>query len=135
MNKNILQILILSIMMVTSNNVSAQQKPVTDNSKPIVLFVEFEFDTKDMDRAIELLTEMQNETIENEEGCIAYDMLLNVEEPNTIYMYECYENKAALDAHNNAAYFKNIVNDKLAPLIKTKKILKLNPINDIGIMM
>ena len=62
-------------------------------------------------------------------------MLLNVEEPNTIYLYECYENKAALDVHNNAVYFKKIVNEKLAPLIKAKKILKLNPINDMGIMM
>jgi quinol monooxygenase YgiN len=122
-------------MMVISNNMSAQQKTVIDNSKPIVLFVEFEFDTKDMDLAVELLTEMQNQTIENEERCIAYDMLLNVEAPNTIYLYECYENKAALDLHNNATYFKKIVNDKLTPLIKAKKILKLNPINDIGIMM
>lgn len=122
-------------MMVTSNNLSAQQKTVTDNSKPIVLFVEFQFDTKDMDLAVDLLTEMQNKTIENEEGCIAYDILLNVEEPNTIYLYECYENKVALDAHNNTAYFKKIVGEKLAPLIKAKKILKLNPINDIGIMM
>ena len=122
-------------MMVTSNNLSAQQKTVVDNNKPIVLFVEFEFETKDMNLAVELLTDMQNETIENEEGCIAYDMLLNVEEPNTIYLYECYENKVALDAHNNASYFKEIVEEKLSPLIKTKKILKLNPINDIGIMM
>ena len=135
MKKYLLQIIILSIMMVTSNNLSAQQKTVADNSKPIVLFVEFQFDSKDMDLAVELLTEMQSQTIENEEGCIAYDMLLNVEEPNTIYMYECYENKVALDVHNNAPYFKKIVNDKLVPIIKAQKILKLNPINDIGIMM
>lgn len=122
-------------MMVTSNSLSAQQKSVTDNNKSIVLFVEFKFDTKDMNLAVELLTEMQNETIDNEEGCIAYDILLNPEEPNIVYLYECYENKAALDAHNNAVYFKKIVNEKLAPLIKAQKILKLNPINDIGIMM
>lgn len=122
-------------MMVTSNSLSAQQKSVTDYNKSIVLFVEFKFDTKDMNLAVELLTEMQNETIDNEEGCIAYDILLNDEEPNTVYLYECYENKAALEAHNNAAYFMKIVNEELAPLIKAQKILKLNPINDIGIMM
>ena len=135
MNKQVLYFILLSIIMVISNNLSAQQKTVADNSKPIVLFVEFEFDTKDMDLAVELLTEMQNQTIENEEGCIAYDILLNVEEPNTIYLYECYENKAALDIHNNAPYFKEIVNGELSSLIKARKILKLNPINDIGIMM
>ena len=135
MNKQVLHFILLSIIMVISNNLSAQQKTVADNSKPIVLFVEFEFDNKDMDLAVELLTEMQNQTIENEEGCIAYDILLNDEEPNTIYLYECYENKAALDVHNNAAYYKNIVDKQLSPLIKGRRVLKLKPINDLGIMM
>lgn len=121
--------------MVISNNLVAQQKEVSNKEKPIVLFVEFQFETKDMILATELLTDMQNQTIELEEGCIAYDILLNDEEPNTIYLYECYENNAALDVHNNTSYFKEIVNEKLSPLIKSRKILKLNPINDIGIMM
>ena len=121
--------------MVISNNLAAQPKEMSNKEKPIVLFVEFQFETKDMILATELLTEMQNQTIENEEGCIAYDILLNEEEPDTIYLYECYENMAALDVHNNASYFKEIVSKKLSPLIKDKKILKLNPINDIGIMM
>ena len=135
MNKHLLNTLILSIMMVLSNSLSAQQKTIPDGEKSLVLFVEFQFEAKDMDLAVELLTEMQNQTIENEEGCIAYDILLNDEEPNTIYIYECYENNAALKAHNNAPYFKRIVGDKLSSLIKAKKILKLNPINDIGLMM
>lgn len=122
-------------MMVISNNLVAQQKEVSNKEKPIVLFVEFQFETKDMILATELLTDMQNQTIELEEGCIAYDILLNDEEPNTIYLYECYENNAALDVHNNTSYFKEIVNEKLSPLIKSRKILKLNPINDIGIIM
>ena len=133
MKKHVLNILILSIMMVLSTSLSAQQKD--DSQKSLVLFVEFKFDAKDMGVAIDLLTEMQNQTIENEEGCIAYDILLSNEEPGTIYVYECYENSAALKAHNNAPYFKKIVGEKLPSLIKAQKILKLNPINDIGMMM
>ncbi|MDD2475064.1 MAG: putative quinol monooxygenase [Dysgonamonadaceae bacterium] len=117
------------------SNFSFAQKAVNNDEKPVVLFVEFEFDTKDMGQAIELLTEMQNQTIENEEGCIAYDILLHNEQPNTIYMYECYENSAALKHHNNTSYFKSIVDKKLTPLIKNKKILTLSPINEIGVMM
>lgn len=135
MKKHILHLIIISIMMVISSNLSAQQKKVSNNEKPIALFIEFQFETKDMNLAVELLTEMQNQTIEHEEGCIAYDILKNNEEPNTIYIYECYENKAALDAHNKASYFKEIVDKKLSTLIKEQKILKLNPINDLGIMM
>lgn len=135
MKKLLFNTLILSIMMVLSNGLQAQQKATNDDEKAIVLFVEFQFDGKDMDRAVELLTEMQNQTIENEEGCIAYDILINGEEPNTIYIYECYENSVALKAHNNASYFKKIVGEKLPSLIKSQKILKLNPINDMGLMM
>ena len=122
-------------MMAISTTSSAQQNKKSNNEDPIALFLEFQFEAEDMDFAIELLTEMQNQTIENEEGCIAYDILLNDEEPNTIYLYECYENKAALDVHNNAAYYKNIVDKQLSPLIKDRRVLKLKPINDLGIMM
>lgn len=122
-------------MMAISTTSSAQQNKMSNNEDPIALFLEFQFEAEDMDFAIELLTEVQNQTIENEEGCIAYDILLNDEEPNTIYLYECYENKAALDVHNNAAYYKNIVDKQLSPLIKDRRVLKLKPINDLGIMM
>lgn len=122
-------------MMAISTTSSAQQNKKSNNEDPIALFLEFQFEAEDMDFAIELLTEVQNQTIENEEGCIAYDILLNDEEPNTIYLYECYENKAALDVHNNAAYYKNIVDKQLSPLIKDRRVLKLKPINDLGIMM
>ncbi|HHW80678.1 MAG TPA: antibiotic biosynthesis monooxygenase [Bacteroidales bacterium] len=135
MNKQTLLFIIISIMMAISTNSSAQQSKMSNIEDPIALFLEFQFEAEDMNFAIELLTEMQNQTIENEEGCIAYDILLNDEEPNTIYLYECYENKAALDVHNNAAYYKNIVDKQLSPLIKDRRVLKLKPINDLGIMM
>ena len=117
------------------NSLSAQQNKLNNNQKAISLFVEFQFETKDINLAIELLTNMQNKVIEHEEGCIVYDILLSEEESNTIYLYECYENKAALDIHNKAPYFKDIVEKQLAPLIKNQKILKLHPINEIGAMM
>ena len=135
MKKNILHLIILSIIIIMPNNLSAQQNKLSNNEKPISLFVEFQFEEKDMSLAIELLTTMQNKVIENEEGCIVYDILLSEEEPNTIYLYECYENKTALDIHNKTPYFNSIVEKQLAPLIKSQKILKLHPINDVGAMM
>lgn len=122
-------------MMVISSSLSAQQKKAINSEKPVALFIEFQFEDRNVSLAVELLTEMQNQTIEHEEGCIAYDVLIRDEEPNTIYLYECYENKAALDIHNKASYFKEIVDKKLSTLIKEQKILKLTPINDLGIMM
>ena len=133
MNRHFIQFLVLSISLIFAHSLYAQEDALNIEEKPIVLFVEFEFNAKDMGLAIELLTEMQNQTYENEEGCISYDLHLSEENPNTIYIYECYENNAAVKLHNNSPYFKSIVEKKLVPLIKSQKILTLSPINDMGI--
>ncbi len=133
MNRHLLQVLVFSISLFFSHSLLANQQAVSNEEKPVVLFVEFAFDAKDITRAVEMLTELQNQTYENEEGCISYDLLLNAENPNTVFIYECYENDAAVKLHNNAPYFKTIVSEKLKPLIKSQKILTLSPINDIGI--
>lgn len=133
MNQRLLNVLVLSISLFFSQGIFAQQEVANNDEKPVVLFVEFEFEAKDMGLAIELLTEMQNQTYENEEGCMMYDLLLSGEKPNTIYIYECYENNAAVRLHNDSPYFKNIVGNKLPPLIKSQKILTLSPINDMGV--
>ena len=133
MNRNLLQVLLFSISLFLSHSMFANHQIVNNDEKPVILFVEFSFDAKDMGLAVELLTEMQNQTYENEEGCISYDLLISEEHPNIVFIYECYENKAAVDFHNNAPYFKNIVTNKLVPIIKSQSIKKLSPINDMGI--
>lgn len=100
---------------------------VTDD--PYVILVEYSFDEKDIDTAIELLSEMQTQTLENEEGCLVYDLLLSEEEPTTLFIYESYESEAAFRIHTNSKYFKEIVPTKLTPLIKKKKITKVMPLN------
>ena len=129
MNQRLLSLLFLSLSLVFTQALFAQQE---NEEKPVVLFVEFEFDAKNLDTALDFLTEMQEQSLENEEGCIAYDILLSEEKPNTVYIYECYESKTALEIHNNATYFKDIVEKKLKPIIKAQKILKLSPLNEMG---
>lgn len=135
MIKHIFSLITISFLLFMPSNLFAEHRIVANNEKPIALFVEFQFETKHMNQAIELLTEMQNQTIENEEVCIAYDVFMRDEEPNTIYIYEFYENIAALDIHNQTSYYKEIVGKKLPTLIKEQKILKLTPLNDLEIIM
>ena len=133
MNRRLLQVLVLFLSLFFSLSLFAHGQSVNNDEKPVVLFVEFSFDVKDMELAIEILTEMQNQTYENEEGCISYDLLLSKEDPNTVFIYECYENNAAVKLHNNTPYLKDIVVKKLTPIIKSQKIKTLSPINDMGI--
>lgn len=97
--------------------------------EPYVILVEYTFDEKDIDTALELLSEMQAQTLENEEGCLVYDLLLSEDDPTTVFIYESYESEAAFTVHTNSKYFKAIVPTKLTPLIKKQKITKVIPLN------
>lgn len=121
--------LALTFLFANSGMVKAQEQ--TD---PYVILVEFTFDKAKVDEAIELLSEMQLQTLENEEKCLVYDVLLSEEDPTKIFIYESYENEAAFKAHGQTPYFKDLVQKKLQPLIKQQKITKVFPLNFEGVM-
>jgi quinol monooxygenase YgiN len=107
-----------------------------DMEDPYVIIVEFTFDEKDADRAIDLLLEMQAQTLENEEGCFVYDVLLSEDDPAKIFIYESYESEAAFILHQGSSYHKAIITDKISPLLKGSKVTKVIPLNqeEEGIM-
>lgn len=126
------QIISFCLIALISAFATVLQATAQDADGPYVIIVEFVFDEANIDNAIELLAEMQMQTLENEEGCLAYDVLLSDDEPTKIYIYENYENEAAFKLHSNSAYFKSIVQGKLKPLIKHEKITKVTPILQDG---
>ena len=118
-----------ALLLTYANGVSAQNDETAASPDGVVLFVEFSFDENDLDTAIELMTQMQSQVLENEEGCLAYDLLMSEEEPNKIFVYESYENQDAVKKHNNSPYFKEIVGGKLKKLIKNQTVKTLYLIN------
>ncbi len=104
-----------------------------ENEEQYAIIAEYTFDEKNVDSAIDLLLELQALTLENEEGCIIYDVLLSEEDRRKIFVYECYENEAAFKIHTNSIYFKTIVSAKLTPpLVKDSKKTKVIPLNNSG---
>lgn len=128
MKQQIFKIALLAFAIALINVSHSLAQVTLNNEKGVVLFVEFELDQKNMETALALLKEMQIQTLENEEGCIAYDILLSEEQPNKIFLYENYENTQAQREHNNSPYFKEIVSNKLPRYIKGSKIIKLYPV-------
>jgi autoinducer 2-degrading protein len=128
MKQQIFRIALLAFAIALINVSQSLAQATLNNEKGVVLFVEFELDQKNMETALALLKEMQIQTLENEEGCIAYDILLSEEQPNKIFLYENYENTQAQREHNNSPYFKEIVSNKLPRYIKGSKIIKLYPV-------
>jgi len=129
MKPSIFSIALLTLIMFVVTNTSSVAQENSSSDEGVVLFVEFQFDENDFPAALELLTEMQMQVLENEEGCIAYDLLLSDEQPNMIFIYESYENKKAVDLHNKTPYYKNIVTVELPKYIKKSKVTTLKPLN------
>ncbi len=100
--------------------------------EPYVILVEFTFEEAKMDEAIDLLSEIQSQTLENEEGCLVYDVLLSEEEPTKVFIYESYESENAFKVHTKAPYYNAIVVKKLTPLIKHQKVTRVFPLNFEG---
>lgn len=45
----------------------------------------------------------------SEAGCITYDLLIDINDPTVFMFYENWENKAALDAHLEQPYVKQVL--------------------------
>ncbi|HEY6968846.1 MAG TPA: putative quinol monooxygenase [Candidatus Angelobacter sp.] len=55
-----------------------------------------------------------------EPGCLMYIGHQSIDDPRRFLLYEQYKDKAALDAHRNAPYFKQYVNGGLDPIVEQR---------------
>ncbi len=94
-----------------------------------VVLSEIDIDESNFDTVVDLLSELQQNTLNNEEGCVVFDVLLVEDNLTKIFIYESYENLSAFTAHTNSAYYKKIVNKDLKPHIKKETKTKVFPIN------
>jgi len=44
-------------------------------------------------------------SVQDEPGCLRFDVLEDVEDPNRIFLYEVYRDEEALEAHRQAPHF------------------------------
>ena len=55
-----------------------------------------------------------------EPGCLQYIGHQSIDDPRRFLLYEQYKDKAALDAHRNASYFKQYVNGGLDQIMEQR---------------
>ena len=123
------QIVLCSLILFVAIVANIPSALAQDAEDPYVIIVEFTFDEKDADKAIDLLLEMQAQTLSNEEGCTIYDVLLSEDDPTKIFIYESYENASAFKLHESSTYYKAIVSKQLTPLVKESKVTKVIPLS------
>lgn len=97
--------------------------------EPYVLISVFKIDEAKVDEAIDQLSDLQLNTLESEDGCLIYDVLLSDDDPTQAFVYESYESEDAYNKHVKSKHYIDIFTKKLKPLIKeatTTKVFLLN---------
>jgi quinol monooxygenase YgiN len=72
----------------------------------LVLVVEVQVKPEMRERFLEVIKEDAQHSEEREPGCHRFDVLEDLEKPNTFLYYEVYKDEAALAAHRETPHFK-----------------------------
>jgi len=77
-------------------------------SEKIAVNVTFTVNNGELEAVKPLLQTLSTKT-HAEKGCIHYNFLAAIDDPEKIFVHELWENMAALDAHLQSEHFKEII--------------------------
>ena len=63
-----------------------------------------------------------------ESGCLQYDAHRDPEDPNAFFLFECYADQEAFDAHSVSAHFRELVLEQALPLLASRQRTVLTPL-------
>ncbi|MEM6823685.1 MAG: putative quinol monooxygenase [Pseudomonadota bacterium] len=61
----------------------------------------------------------------NEPGCLLFDVCVDDEDPNTIFLYELYKDRAAFDAHRQMPHYAEF-NAAIEGLVAGKEVRRFS---------
>ena len=97
----------------------------------LALHVTLKIKSNCMKDFIPLMKNQARNSLKNEVGCKRFDICLQKDEPNSVYLYEVYESKEALDFHRSTDYFKQYSADT-AKLVAEKVVKIYDEILKLG---
>ena len=93
-------------------------------TNPYAVLKEFDVAADRLQEVTDVLKELQTNALAAE-GCYAYEILQSEENPEKLFLYECYENALAHSAYTDSDYFMELVRGKLNILVRGKRITKV----------
>ena len=74
-----------------------------------VLLLKFQVKPENLDQFIEEILVDASTSVAKEPGCFQFDVSRDEDDPNVIYLYEVYADKAAFEAHLETPHLKRWV--------------------------
>jgi (4S)-4-hydroxy-5-phosphonooxypentane-2,3-dione isomerase len=76
-----------------------------------VILAEFRLKPGRRERFLEVVRADALVSVRDEPGCRRFDLLVPEDDPDTVWLYEVYDSKAAFDAHLETPHFKAFERD------------------------
>lgn len=86
-----------------------------------VVLVEFKLRPGTSERFRRLINENARASVRDERGCRQFDVVVPEGEPDSVLLYEIYDDKAAFAAHMKTPHFADFDRDS-APCVASKKV-------------
>lgn len=82
------------------------------------------FSVKDgqMEQFLSLMLENAKASVTTEPGCLQFDVWTDPEQPNTVFLYETYTDRAAFETHMTMPHF-HTVNAATEDLVADKQVI------------
>ncbi len=126
--KTIFLISLLFVFLLGSSHVVSAQS----FDEPYVLISVIKIDENKVDEAIDLLSDLQLSTLEKEEGCVIYDVLLGEDDPTQVFIHESYMDEKSYNLHVKSKHYQDLFAKKLSLMIKDIKTTKVFLLNFEG---
>ena len=73
------------------------------------IVVKFNVNPEYKDILVKALLEDGEGSLKNEPETVRFDVIEDVSNPNTIFLYEGYKNKAAFETHTQGSYYQKVI--------------------------
>lgn len=90
-----------------------------------VVCVEFKIERGDNDAFLAAIRTNAEQSFNQEEGCQQFDVCQDRQAPNSVFLYEVYENEAAFEAHKLTPHY-HAFNQAINGMVAHKSVRLLN---------
>jgi quinol monooxygenase YgiN len=99
---------------------------IMDSSAAIVVVARWQTTEASLDDVLTHVAALRRRSLA-EPGCLGYDVLQGVDEPTTVMLIERYGDGAALDAHRDSPHYRELVVERILPLLVDRRVEFLRP--------
>jgi quinol monooxygenase YgiN len=94
--------------------------------EPVVVVARWQTAAESLSDVLTLVAELRQHSLA-EPGCTGYEVLRSADEPDTVMLIESYKDDAALDAHRGTPHYRELLIERILPMLTARRIELLRP--------